>query len=124
MDGFQGAAIIPFPTRRDATSETVATRPEPMPEQAARDEAARRLQAALAALEAAVSSQRAAVANWRGALGSLGSSVQGLHNSLQTYGDQLGTLRGQRDTVSAGARDLEAWADSALAASGAADQRK
>ena len=125
MDGFQSASIIPFPARREPGSVRVtAADVAQLGDQASRDNGERRLQAALAALEEAVAGQREAVARWRGALGSLGSSMQGLHTSLHAYGDQLGTLRGQLDTVSTGARDLEAWADSALAASGEADQRK
>lgn len=125
MDGFQSASVIPFPTQRAPRS--VTTTPAELPaayDHALRDDGARRLQAALAALEQAVAGQREAVARWRGALGSLGSSVQGLHTSLQDYGDRLGTLRGQLDSVASGARELEAWADSALAASGEPDQRK
>ncbi len=122
MDGFQSASIIKFPTRRAPAAETAALPPGDDP--AARDEGARRLQAALAALEQAIAGQREAVARWRGALGSLGTSVQGLHTSLQDYGDRLGTLRGQLDTVSASARDLEAWADSALAQSDGSAQPK
>jgi len=125
MDGFQSATIIPFPTRREpAAGRVTEADVAQLGDQASHDDGARRLQVALAALEEAVAGQREAVARWRGALGSLGSSVQGLNTSLRAYVDQLGTLRGQLDTVSTAARDLEAWADSALAASGEADQRK
>ncbi len=125
MDGIRGASIIPFTARREPRDMTTsAPAVPPAGDHVSHDEGARRLQAALASLDAAVAGQREAVARWRGALGSLGSSVQGLQASLHDYGDQLGTLRGKLDTVSAGARDLEAWADSALATSGEADQRK
>jgi len=129
MNGIRGASIIPFPSRPVPSAPCPSGEANPGAEPrvqpvAAQDDATARLRAALAALERAVAGQREAVARWRGALGELGGSVRGLHTSLQGYDDRLGALRGQLDGVSAHARALEAWADSALATAARDDRQR
>jgi hypothetical protein len=119
MQANRSAAIIPFPARAHSAPPAPHLARPP-----AEDDATQRLKAALAALERAVAGQREAVARWRGALGELGGSMQGLNTSLRAYDTRLGTLRGQLDGITAEARALEAWADSALEAEARDNQPK
>jgi len=116
MDSIHAATVIPFPRRPGAGPAPDLTTP-PLPP--ADEDAGARLHRALTALDAAVAAQRDAVANWRGALSSLAGSVQAMQGSLQGFGARMGDLRAEVDAVGDTARGLEAWADSAMAASAA-----
>lgn len=108
-----GATIIPFPVRKPAAPAAEASPDDSGP--------ADRLVRALAKLNAALAEQRQAVATWRVAMADLRTSTTGLSAGLHRYNASLGTLSDKVAAVNRQARDLEAWADGALASQGAAD---
>jgi septal ring factor EnvC (AmiA/AmiB activator) len=80
-----------------------------------------RLARALAKLNAALAEQRQAVATWRAVMADLKTSTSGLSASLHRYNASLGTLGDKVSAVHRQARELEDWADCALATHGSAD---
>jgi hypothetical protein len=118
----RGATIIPFPVRASAApssagsptpAESASTGPAP-----AEPTPADRLARALANLNAALAEQRTALATWRAVMGDLKSSTAGLSDSLHRYNATLGALGDKVTGLNTQARELEEWADCAMATHG------